>query len=290
MQALVDLGLLSRKPRVGTVIADLLALERIPWKIGVASITAAERGPLAFFAVLHHQIISKLLDFNCRTMTYLRRQPAHWPHEIGDFPGLHDSLHYGQLDGVIMMTNLNHDEWLNLDAQGTAVCHVGPFTDVRCGIVMDQSSFISEATQVLQEAGCRRIDVAKMLQKEGSPPNTAATKQSFTVGMQELKDGQAAAKALLERPLSERPDGIIAADDYFAMGLAEELQRAGGDSIPQIACIANRQLPLSYALPVLRWEMDINLLAERAVALIQGRLLGRIGMDCVQYIQPVAVH
>lgn len=291
MHALVDLGLLKRKTRVGTVIADLTALERLPWTVGVASIPATARGPTAFFALLHHQIISALSEANCRSMSYLRHRPAHWPLEVRDFPGLEDSVNQRDLDGLILMTNLNHADWRRLDELGTAVCHAGPFADVCCGIVIDRIGFVSEATQVLQDAGCRQIAIADVLPQEGeSTREHASPTAALSIGgIEDLEAGRATARALSQRPANERPDGIVAADDYSAMWLAEGLKRAGDDYRPMIACITNRQLPLSYALSVRQWELDINLLAARTVALIQGRLLGRVKPDCVQYFKPVAL-
>ncbi len=290
MQALVGLGLLTRKTRVGTVVADLSALNRIPWMIGVASIAAAEHGPLAFFAMLHHQIVASLAEANCRTMTFLRSRTFHWPHDVRDFPGLADSVDRRALDGLILLTNLNPDEWCRLVNDGVGVCHVGPFADAACGIVIDHSRFVADATRALREAGCRQIAVADVLPQYRQAHQVCATCTSLEPisGMKDLQGGREVAQALLRRPAPERPDGILAADDHSAMGLAEVFAQAGAYR-PLIACVTNRQLPLSFALPVRQWELDIHLLVERTVALIQGRLLGRIAPDHVERIRPRAV-
>lgn len=286
MLSLVDMGLLSRKTRTGTVIADLTALERMPWTIGVSSINAPDYGQLAFFAILHHQIISQLARANCRGVTFFRNEQFHSPHQIKDFPGLSQACDGHQIDGLILQTNLNRNEWNGLTRQGIAVSHVGPIATVASGIVIDYAGFVTEATKVLQQRGCRHIVIADNLLLPDLKTICAAGEGGRIerlCGGSELQGGRELGQELLRRPHSERPHGVLVIDDHVAMGLAEVLKQTDTHYRPQIACVTNRQLPLSYALPVMEWKLDVQELADLAVSHIRSKLLGRVAADEVQY-------
>ena len=71
---------------------------------------------------------------------------------------------------------------------------------------------------------------------------------------------------------ADRPDGLILFDDYLTMGLTDRLGEQPTYR-PEITTTANRQAPLLYSLPVMRFELDIEAIARTAVDMVMRRLL-----------------
>src|SRR5699024_1088770 len=72
-----------------------------------------------------------------------------------------------------------------------------------------------------------------------------------------MRAGFEIAQHLLALPPADRPDGLIIEDDYLAMGLTSALARYC-DYRPMLAVCTTRQSPLAFALPVIRYETDIQ--------------------------------
>jgi len=100
-----------------------------------------------------------------------------------------------------------------------------------------------------------------------------------------VASGREAADMLLRIAAADRPDGLIISEDHVAAGLCERLGE-GDDYRPVIAAMTNRQLPLTYALPVLCFENDIELLAAEAVKAVKDRLLDPGAAESMKLIPP----
>ena len=260
---------------------------RAAWTVGVASFTPDSGAAPAFFAGLHHRIVSALSRDGCRCRTYVRRERPGWPQQLDDFPGLDVDVSEGALNGLVMLTNLAPAAWDRLASCGVAACHVGPFTDVPCGVAIDFDDFARDAAELLARLGCRHLAVSDFLSDalacadEGDAPTGRVDGLPRCQG---LDAGREAARLLLERPAEERPDGLVLADDYATMGLSEVLAQAE-DYWPVIAAVTNRQVPLSYAIPVLCWELDLDELAVHAMHVLRALLRGVEGLE-VERIAP----
>ncbi|MCF7854669.1 MAG: hypothetical protein K9N51_07725, partial [Candidatus Pacebacteria bacterium] len=100
-----------------------------------------------------------------------------------------------------------------------------------------------------------------------------------------IDSGREAAGLLLGRPAHERPDGLIVGDDIVAMALAQVL-RLESDYAPAIATITHQAAPLTFALPVLHFELNDAVFASTAVRMLTDRLCDPDLPDRVELIAP----
>jgi len=76
----------------------------------------------------------------------------------------------------------------------------------------------------------------------------------------------------------------------FWLGFQERLAEAGRWR-PRLMVQTNRQTPFAYPLPVERFEVDVDDLARRAVALTLDRMLSGSGSPHQEWVQPrLATH
>ena len=115
---------------------------------------------------------------------------------------------------------------------------------------------------------------------------TPADRWTFHGRLSDPPVGRDVAEKILGAPPADRPDAVIVTTDYLAAGLCERL-RAAEDYRPAIAVMANKQLPLSYALPVLSYESDLEHLAAATVRMAKDRLLSPSADGPVETIPPV---
>ncbi|MFW6061116.1 MAG: hypothetical protein ACODAQ_13125 [Phycisphaeraceae bacterium] len=80
---------------------------------------------------------------------------------------------------------------------------------------------------------------------------------------QVINRGRIIAEQLLAQPPADRPDALIIPEDHTAMGLVNRLGAAAGAYRPQIVVQVNRQAPMYFSLPVVRYEIDIAEMAEQ---------------------------
>ena len=147
--------------------------------------------------------------------------------------------------------------------------------------MIEQSEMVRSAVRLLVARGCGRLAVVS----HGSPfPGFSRFWEGFVCGLNEhglvpdeaqnitgsgiqgIAGGQQAAERILALPTALRPDGIIVVDDWLAMGLAATLRQTLNYR-PRLAVQTNLQIPLAFALPVLRFDVDIHELARKGVEL-----------------------
>lgn len=274
MRRLVELGVLTRQVGAGTKIARLDALPRVGWTFGVASMISTREGMSSFYAYLHHHLVAALSAAGVRAQTYVRRQDTHWPHVLDDFYDLEADVNAGVTDGILFLSMISRQDWRRLTDRGVAVCYVGAWNDVPCGVIVDLPSFAINAMERLFRQGFVRIAVAaRLLQLEPVqawlqtlPPGRAAGLESLAVepGM---RSGRVLGQTLAARAPAKRPQAIVIHDDYAAAGMVGVIAEIP-DYRPAVAALTNRQLPVSFALPVQQWEIDIELLVNAAQTLL----------------------
>lgn len=286
MRVLTDMGLLSRRRSRGTEIVNLDPLNCITWTVGLAVIDLPIQGPGAFHAWLTHALQSELAKRHCTSHNYFLVEKPHFPrHQLEDFPGLAEDVANRFVDGVIVVTSLLDSEALAVFEQaGIPVLVFSNVGNAHKSLVIspDTSGVITDATAELVGQGARRLAVVSnifvMRAYAALVRRLARSHIDRGLVMEQLlvsggvKSGEEAALALLERPASQRPDALIIIDDFTALGMARVLA-ARGDYAPRIAVQANRQLPLTWPLPVMRYELDIGEFAAQAVKMLQESLL-----------------
>lgn len=89
--------------------------------------------------------------------------------------------------------------------------------------------------------------------------------------------GIAAAEAILSLPVSERPDGVFAANDLIALGLQQTLLASGQIRLPQdMAMVGYDDIAFATTatVPLTTVRQPVEKLAEAAVALLTGEREG----------------
>ena len=284
MRVLVANGVLTRKPRVGTVVVDPNQQIRGLWRVGLAILPATASMP--YYGELFHRVQLHLQDAGCVTSVYLRDEQLHRPEgsKLEHFQFLLDDLHRRPLDAVLDLAGLTGENWRERAESGLILVHAGPWEDAPCGVVIEQGQMARHAVHALVDRGCRRLATVSMwghdrgparywqgfvqgLQEAGMP---AATAEQSLHGGEGPVGGCNVAAQLLAMPPHERPDGLVVVDDRVAMGLTASIVQS--DYRPRIAVQTNRQAPLAFALPVLHFEVDIEDLARRAIDMLLRRL------------------
>jgi len=303
MDELLADGALIAKQKIGTILADTTALERIPFTIATAAIQIEIQANFAFQADLFVRTQAALSRAGSTCVTYHREgwAPAS---SISDFAGLTESIKHEDIDGILCLTAVN---WADVRKSGVPVCHTHWWELAKCGVIVDQAALARDAIQLLISRGCRRLAAAS-----NSERTSAVTRfwTAFDGGVREAgltpipgetlmlgshsghhmeRDALEQARQLLQMPARERPDGLILTDDHFASHLAMFLREAG-DYRPMMAVQTNRQHPRIFLLPIFAYEVDIQTLADGAVNLLLERVRNPAARERVEWISPKLVQ
>ena len=306
MRRLVEAGVVARKTKAGTVVVDPHAFAEPLWRVGVAENFENLRSASPYFSLLCACVQNELTRAGCWPRLYLRRAAnARHADALADYPALAADAKSGLLDGAIALGSLSREGWRH--AAGAApLC--GFSEAASCGVLIDMRGVIREAVRVLAGRGCERIEVVR---KAGHPAERVIRK-GFREGLAlaglparalgeassarahsavipgtltHMLAGGREAQMLLEQPSKRRPDGLIVTDDYMAAGLTAVLREAGGYR-PRVAVVTHLQAPQVYALPVLRFELDIAELARCGVAILMERLRNPELPDRLDWVVP----
>jgi len=278
MQRLVEMGLLTRRPRHGTVIVDLDPLNRLTWTVGLVTIDEPILGPGAAIAWILHAMQRQIARRHCTCHMYFRDENPRWPHRIVDFPGLEEDVDAGAIDGLIVPSDMDA---VALARIGIPAVETGFMTSAMpFAILTDFPAMIAEAAARLLDGKVRRIALIGEVFESGAfeaivrqaagGKNGVATE--VIISNPGLEAGAEVARVLLQRPAARRPDALIFTDDFAAAGAAQTLA-AQPDYRPGLATMANKQLPQSWALPIMRFEVDLDEVAERTVGLLGEAML-----------------
>lgn len=276
MRLLVEMGLITRRPRHGTLIRDLEPLKRLTWTVGVVTLDTPISGPGAAHALVLHALQSQLARHRCTCHVYFRHANPHWPHLIEDFSGLGEDITEHAIDGLIILDEMDVTSRAAFDRAGIPAVECGFFSSsMAYAILLDYPTMISEAAAKLLDRGVRKLALigsnpgtavsGEMVRHAaGSKPGVATELIPANPGREA---GEAVAMALLQRPADHRPDGLIFVDDFTAVGAVQALA-AHSDYRPCVATLVNKQLPQSWAFPVIRFENDLQEVAARGVRML----------------------
>ncbi|MCX5661602.1 MAG: substrate-binding domain-containing protein [Planctomycetota bacterium] len=296
MRRLVSQGVVSRKRRVGTVVANIADAPAVAWSVGVATFPAPAHGPDSFFAELAIRIQTALARARCRCISYMlfRRMS---PHPFTEFFGLAEDIADSNLDGLICLTPLRLSDWRSAVRRGIAICHTPHWEEATCGVLIDQGSLVEQAIPQLMARGCKSIALVTFGRADVTSPRAfhAFRRAAAAAGIPESRaqlitatdwsseGGRLLATELRSRPEKQRPQGLIVLDDYTALGLTQALQ-VSGDYHPRIALQANHQLPLIFPRPVLRFETDVEELATHSVDMLLRRMQNPTRPEQVEWL------
>jgi hypothetical protein len=280
MQLLVDMGLITRSNGHGTVIRDLEPLNRLTWTVGVATIDEPIRGPGAAIAWILHAMQRQIARRHSTCHVYFRDVKPRWPHRLAEFPGLSEDVEAGAIDGLIVPPEM---DVAAIACAGIPAVETGFMTSaIPFAILLDYPAMIAEAVARLLDGKVRRIALVggdlrgatleRTLREAAGADGADGVATEVLAAHPGLASGADIVGSLLQRPAARRPDALIFADDFAAAGAAQTLA-AQPDYRPRLAAMANKQLPQSWALPVGRFEFDLDEIAERAVGMLGEAML-----------------
>lgn len=301
MGALVRAGGLRRRSGWGTGICDLDALSKTCWTVGIAGLVAPDSGPVAFYGALLHRLLSRLARAGCRCNTYFRGEQAHWPHRLSDFPGLEEDAEGGAIDALLAITSLDLRQCRALERRGLPVCHTGFWEEMPHATIVDMRAMLRDAAEVLAARGIRRLAVLhpdpahwlatvrdQPVAGRAGVPSMLRTGEAL-VAPASQGAGSAVVRQLLARPPSRRPGALVCTDDFTALEVTQALAGQSGYR-PLVAVMTTRQLPIPFALPVIRFELDLDELADRGVQKLQKLLLNPALNGGIDYVNVRAVE
>ncbi len=285
MGQLMRAGVITRKSKVGTVVADLSRPLPNLWSVALPSFPAELVGEVPFLAQLLQFLQSGIRQAGHRCHVYAMERSRNVDSPVlADFSGLEQDILAGAVDAVLTTLTTDARHWAWAKQHNLPLCHTWWWEAAPCGVVIDQKPMVMQAAALLADQGCRRLAlIAAEPPRKGfgrfwegfTEAATALAGRIETLPLlqegQGVLSGQKIAQRLLAMPAASRPDGLIAVDDRVTLGLTTTLVSAG-DYRPKIVVQANRQAPLSFALPVFRFEVDIEQLASAAVNLLLERL------------------
>lgn len=293
MQRLVRAGVVTRKVKVGTIVLDRRAFREPIWRVAIAENFLEQQCASPFFSLLAGYVQRELISLGCRPRLYLRKAlPSGLRDSLNIYGTLARDAQQDMLDGAIALGAIEAEEWRKI-AGPMPLC--GLTEAAQCGAGVDQGAMARDAVALLASKGCRRLTIisnnrlptlrrfwngfeqgvekARLKRWSGELITTRdLTKAQLQNAPWQIAAGQAAAKVIAATPRRERPDGLIVLDDFTAAGLTMTLRELG-DYRPRIAVLANLQVPQVYALPVFRFQLDVDLLARRGVSVFHERLL-----------------
>ena len=286
MEHLVNAGVLVRKRRVGTVVANPDAPGQGIWSVALAFWPYSDRS-VPFDSQLFHVLQSALVreGIRCRLYAYAGSEHS-GALRLGDFPALAEDVTDGYCDAVVTPAWLDVASHATVRQAGVPLIHVGSWEDAGGGVIIDQQEMAEKAVALLASQECRRLAVVSHDQpKPGyerywhgfcqgltatglTPLRAAHVTSDLTFG---VAGGAVVADKLLALPPARRPDGLVVLDDWLTLGLCARLSQ-GDEYRPRIVTQSNRQAPLAFALPVTRFEVDIAALGREALALVHRSL------------------
>jgi hypothetical protein len=282
MSILAAHGVVSRKRRVGTIFHQMRLRADAPhvFVVGVPISSLTETG---YSHTLNTFIRYHLRQAGCEDRTYVLRDDApssarHEFRKIDHYPWLPQDLREQRTDALLSVHRIEA-------GAGVPVCHLSDVPGGWC-VLMNRSHLITAGSRLLRELGCRqlavvytpwhseeRYDLDRQLTHRAV---TAAGCNPDQVDLILAKAIPAAANEVMEslcrnRAVKDRPDAIVVTDDHLASRLAQAM--ASMDWRPRLVVQTNQQLPLHYALPVIRFEFDVDEYARAAVDLMLAMLL-----------------
>jgi hypothetical protein len=307
MRWLIADGVLTRRPRVGTRVADVAAA-RSGFVVGLLTSEAALVSP--FTCVLQQLLHYELASTGCCLRV---SQPAGWDELIAAMEGglTPTQLMGGEVDALVTLVGLGPAACERARGMGVSVIHAGGFENAPCGVIIDQEIMLRGAVMLLATQDCKRpllvLGPGGERWHRGAVRGYAAGCQSagITDTLQPLQPpeaidglrrgphlsvagGEVVGRQIAAMPEETRPDGLIAIDDHTAMGLAVALAQAG-IALP-LVMQTNRQTATAMALPTYRFEVDLGDLAKRTAALTLAQLQRPGGKPQVDWLEPILLE
>jgi len=294
VKLLADAGFLENTRKVGRILLDRTAWPDQLWRIAIPYGQPDDRPGCQFAAVQLCFLQSRLQTLGCRCIS-LPRLPQFFgagPHRLSHFAGLAQLVEEKHLDGILSSARFTPGVIRKCAKQNLPLCQLGNDKAVPLRIEFDTFHLIECAMKRFQERGIRKPQLLESndtdIPAPGSPVSRLFLELAKKYGMEMNEDSVFAGSvvSLLEKAsqASTGPeyDGILILNDVAGSACSMSLALAGRR--PLLAVQTNRQISLAYALPLIRYEYDVELFASRAVNLMLETILTGIQHSVI--IQP----
>ncbi|MFA6292946.1 MAG: GntR family transcriptional regulator [Victivallales bacterium] len=284
MDMLVDSGMFTRKRRVGTVLVDPTSYPHGIWRLAIPHGPFDGNPGCKFGAILSMSIQSHLQKRNCDVRLY-QRLPEYAdvsPHSLEHFANLAQDIENARLDAILTPAFFSKETSRSCARLKIPLCHVGGWEQTPCRVELNECMLLEKAIEYLRSKACRHIALITMDNFEQISPKLFSTFRKYSdskgksgfyefIPAKNVLDGERIVSKILLRDSSRRPDALIILNDLLGLGVASAMN--GSAYKPKIAIQTSRQMPLFYSIPVIRFEFDVDMLAEQAAGLIISKLL-----------------
>lgn len=293
MKKLEAQGVIKRKPRVGTVVNENKTTQPIDWQVGIF-IPSIHGQHTPYYAVFLELVLTRLIQYGCCYQIY----------NFDQFPQSHRELKKVNKQMASDLTNnildalvvpslseqwlVNYCEKIKLPLATVADHRLvkTKHNNFLIGSDIQQDEMIQQAVTLLATHPCKNIC---LISDDGPSHMLGGQWEAFVnciashsiqgmemhMGHGLILAGRKIGQALLKMPHHARPDGlIITNDDHICLGLTDVLNQQS-DYRPQITVYGCQQAPLAFALPVYRFEYNIDEMVQATVNKLLARLQGR---------------
>jgi DNA-binding LacI/PurR family transcriptional regulator len=282
MARLMQLGLVSRRARAGTILLDPHAADDLQWTIGLATIPAPRQGQSSFFSELHYRLQIEIARRGWRSVSYFRFNQQGQP-QLNDFGSLLQDVNQSSMDALLFMTSLRLADWNRVRSTGIIPYHAPFDTSFSDSLLLDHPGMIRQAFASLVDRGAKSIGLAsgRSLNRCSQPVVIAMEESMRRFGWPAeraqiydavaLEGGFDLADQILARPESRRPDGWIVLDDFVAYAMATRFESRRHR--PDMAVCVNTHNPLRFPRAVLEFHVNVGDLVDKLIECLHRRLL-----------------
>ena len=280
MKWLIEDGVVCRKQRAGTTLLALYPEKpnRSIWRVGIVLPNFESS---YFFPLLAQYLHSHLERYGASDRTYMLSISAMPGSEVDarrpeDFSGLREDIDLGGLHAIVTATRLQTRE--------LPVCGAAPSGLPAFGATIDHQRYFIEACEELHRRGSKNpwviaSDSGLIQTRFADAMAEIKSRMPWKIGHPQLVHvpagvltGRALCNQILELASKKRPDALVFQDDLSAQGFASRLAYQSAYR-PALAVQTSLQIPLGFPVPVIRFELDVNIIAATAVRLLIEKLL-----------------
>lgn len=283
IKLLAEAGFLEKTHKVGRVLLNRSAWPDQLWRIVIPYGPPDDKPGCQFAAVQLSFLLSCLQAEGCVCLC-LPRLPQFTgcdSHELEHFVRLAASVSEKRVDGIITSARFAPHAIKECSSCGIPVFHIGNGEEFPLRIELDVPGVVDAAMLRFQRSGIRRPLLVESSESAAGKSVSAVRRrflelaQAYEMELDEKSVFAGSVVSLLERAdeaaSGPEHDGILILNDVAASAYSMSLALAGRR--PLLAVQTNRQLSLAYALPVIRYEFDVEALASTAVKLLLETIL-----------------
>lgn len=272
MEVLVEGGMVERRKRLGTTVCRPMPGEEVPGLFTVG-VLWEKKEAASYHDVLYRMVCEELHARSCAIRTYFYDMPDYAGFspvaDYTEYPQLAADVGAGAVDAVVSQRALKATIGLPvastspyaLEVAGVRLGHWrrGFYRDALSIVRLDGRKHplvIATATHLPQDYSIDRKQLVGTLTAEG----WGSDDNHLLVDAHTLGDADALVSGIVRRRM---PDAVIVTDDHLGVRVANLFR---GEANPPLFIVqTNRQIPIGFAIPAVRMELDIAAIAHGLV-------------------------